>query len=679
VFFKKKSRNKRKKEEDEEEKVEETTFVESASPIDISEISKEKKKKKEKKKERKRKQEFWYELDGYPYTVQNFIERDQILRDFQALFSTNSSGLLLITIKPGRYRVFDYDLDIIEKRFYLRTPKQDFSLFNAKKIDSPLNTRKRVVKNYFNRIVFEDGSLARVLVAYRYPQLIPEGFLYSVYGVASEIAIFWETLPMNKAIDIVDRAKRRKASLVSDTKGEKEYYSLVELSRRIAGGSDLMSFNLLFVVYGKDIEELDNKTNTLSDILKTYGVEVHAPYFYQKDLYELKTSFIGDLFTLEKKYTDTLSIRPFFPLISEDLRDEEGIFLGLSGTGNPVEFDIYSRHNYNFVILGVSGAGKSMTAKIYLNRMMQKHKDIVVVGIDPENEYVTDDIRSYLGINTVIVEEGQKLGLDPIKLMKASEGEESVLEIGQVADILADLYAVPQHLHGSLRAELFLNQDRVENMVEFVEKIRDPNLKIYFEGAVAPPDLYVYEGKPPRIDGSVIFGLREVRSRRLKILISAFLSAYAYNRLLRRASKSIFFTDEAWLFMETPSVLQLFENISRRGRKYYLNFLYITQRAEDIASTPQGRTILEQASSALLLRQEKEGIDILTKIYKLSPIEANTLIDSPVGSGLMKAGNKRIMIQVVPTQEEYEVFSTNVVEIQRRVKQTESVVSKQET
>ncbi len=40
-----------------------------------------------------------------------------------------------------------------------------------------------------------------------------------------------------------------------------------------------------------------------------------------------------------------------------------------------MEFNVYKRHNYNMVILGVSGAGKSMAAKLYLNRMIRKYGD----------------------------------------------------------------------------------------------------------------------------------------------------------------------------------------------------------------------------------------------------------------------------------------------------------------
>jgi type IV secretory pathway VirB4 component len=122
----------------------------------------------------------------------------------------------------------------------------------------------------------------------------------------------------------------------------------------------------------------------------------------------------------------------------------------------------------------------------------------------------------------------------------------------------------------------------------------------------------------------------------------------------------VFFVDEAWLFMETPSIVSLFENLARRGRKHGVAFLYITQRAEDLARTPQGRTILEQSATVLLLRQEPEGRNACKEIYKLSDSEAEYLVNAPVGSGILKAGRKRITVQVLPTEDELKAFSTSV-------------------
>jgi hypothetical protein len=69
--------------------------------------------------------------------------------------------------------------------------------------------------------------------------------------------------------------------------------------------------------------------------------------------------------------------------------------------------------------------------------------------------------------------------------------------------------------------------------------------------------------------------------------------------------------------------------------------------------------MLEQNATVLILRQEPEGCDACKEIYKLSDLEAEYLMNAPVGFGVLKAGRKRITIQVLPT-EELVVFSTSM-------------------
>jgi len=85
--------------------------------------------------------------------------------------------------------------------------------------------------------------------------------------------------------------------------------------------------------------------------------------------------------------------------------------------------------------------------------------------------------------------------------------------------------------------------------------------------------------------------------------------------------------------MKTPSIVSLFENLARRGRKQEAAFLYVTQRAENLARIPQERTILEQSVTVFLLSQEPEGRDACKKICKLINSEAEYHVNEPTKAG----------------------------------------------
>ena len=592
----------------------------------------------------------WFKLEGVSFTILPFEDRDSVLRDFTALLSTVKRGVLLARRVGYEYRYSDYSFSVSDTEFYLKAPAGTQVVYFSPRPGEPSRPRAKRLANPVT-LELEDGYYARVLVAYGYPSGLPEGFLYTLYTEVSETALVFREVDKARAVRMVEMARRRR--LTSSSQGveeAREAGELEELASRILSGSSFFEFYLYLIVKDRDVKALNARADLVKSLLKGYGVDADAPPI-QRELYNLETCLSA--MCVRKHYADSESLKPLFPLISEELHDPNGVFLGVSGTGSPVLLDVWSKPNLNFVIVGVTGSGKSMTAKVYLKRLRELDGKMLYVGVDPESEYTR--VANLIGAQAVEIREGQRLGLDPIKLLRSG-----ALELGQVADIMAEVYGIPEGLHGVLRRELFMNSDFADSFVELAGSIRDPELSRYLQGATVPPDSQVYEGEPPPLAGSVVFGLKNVRSRRLKILISALISAYSYNTLLSKARRSVFFVDEAWLFMETPSIVSLFENLARRGRKHGVAFLYITQRAEDLARTPQGRTILEQSATVLLLRQEPEGRDACREIYKLSDSEAEYLIEAPVGAGILKAGRKRITIQVLPTQEELGAFSTSV-------------------
>lgn len=591
----------------------------------------------------------WFRLEGTSFTILSAEDRDATLSDFVSMIASVKSGVLLMRRSKARFSQLDYEADVNMIDFYLGTSAEAVLYFNAKPIDAvPRPNVKRLVDPH--TLLLDDNVYARVLTAYRFPSHLPEGFLYSLFNDVSEVVLIFRSIERSKAITMVERARRRKVfSSVESVELQEQVAVLEELARSVLSGADLLEIYLFLTIVGER-RELNVAERHVRMLLKGFGVEVEVPPM-QKELYNFNVCSM--FLCLEKAYTDTYSLKPLFFLIDEELVDSGGVFIGVSGTGSPVVLNPWTKPNLNFVILGVTGSGKSMTAKVFLKRLRELCRDIPYVGIDPESEYAK--ASRLFGAVPVEIEERRELGLDPIKMLQLG-----YLDVSQVADILSDIYVIPEQLQGLLRRELSLKGDRVDDIEELITSIQDQQLSRYLQGALAEPDVYVFRGEPPNISSSAIFGLRNVRSKRLKVLISALIATYAYNRLLTKARRSVFFVDEAWLFMETPRILGLFENIARRGRKYGVVFMYVSQRAEDLARAPQGRTILEQSATSLILRQEPEGRDAVKQIYKLSEAEADFLVNAPTGTGILKAGRKRLTLQVTPTEEELKIFSTSI-------------------
>jgi hypothetical protein len=260
----------------------------------------------------------------------------------------------------------------------------------------------------------------------------------------------------------------------------------------LGGSARLFEVYLYIIIKGKTVDELQAKEKIAKDLANARLLSIEAPKFIQRELYELKTTITAfTSFSVDKNFIDSVSAGAFYPFISEDLVDENGVFLGISGSNSPVVFNPYARNNYNIVILGETGSGKSMTAKAFLRRLEEK-MNIEINGIDPENEYVKDVVAKELKVTPIIIKPGQKLGLDLMRFVR-----EGFIDATDAAELLADLYYVPQELRPKLR-RLFVTSD-ADTIFQFVDRLREAkadDLLKYLEAIESPPDSYVYDGLP---------------------------------------------------------------------------------------------------------------------------------------------------------------------------------------
>jgi len=615
---------------------------------------------KEEKSKQKAKQRptYWYEVDPTPFELLSDSERDRIEGAFTELLNVVNNGTIIISKSTEKYTYENEDYEVLYYKFLVKSDVQlSDEFFNARQTQL---VRPKVVKEYPRYVKLENGQLAQSAVVYRYPLLLPEGFLYEYFDLADEIVFKFKALDPIKSASMVDTVRRRLESIASTDSSSytlQKLEKVKQLQSIIGGNAKLLEYYVWFIYYGKDENELKEKYNQLKLTAKARLLDIDVPVFFQEVLYEYGVEINSPIPFANKiipKYVDTLTAAVFYPFINENLIDEEGIFLGVSDSGSPIILNPYRRQNYNIVILGSTGSGKSMTTKVMLKRLKENFEDLYIAGIDPENEYVIHS--RVFGAESLLVQPGQHLGLDPIKFMN-----EGLLQLEEVADLLADFY-LPENdvvLKNKLRRSLF--EITAEDTKEFLAIIQQKNTEIYNYLAAmdAPPDAYVFDGQPIDFRKNVIVGLNKLgNNRRLKALTMSLLSVFFTKELFSNKNKGFFFIDEAWLFINYPATIGILENLARRARKYNKGLIFVTQRPEDIAKNEQGKTILEQAATSILLGQNDSAIPALKEIYNLRQEEAEELVTATKGRGIIRSGKYVLRIQVLPTQEELEMFKT---------------------
>ena len=135
-----------------------------------------------------------------------------------------------------------------------------------------------------------------------------------------------------------------------------------------------------------------------------------------------------------------------------------------------------------------------------------------------------------------------------------------------------------------------------------------------------------------------------------------------------KAKQKRVLVDEAWMLLPYPEAVDFLNKMARRARKRNVSLAIISQRFQDFYEKPEAQAVLTSSDTKLFLAQDKSEIQYLKEVFKLSEGEAGFLINCLKGEGLLKVGGETAIIQITPTQKEFEFVETNVNKMVRMQK-----------
>ena len=156
----------------------------------------------------------------------------------------------------------------------------------------------------------------------------------------------------------------------------------------------------------------------------------------------------------------------------------------------------------------------------------------------------------------------------------------------------------------------------------------------------------------------VVFNIRDLEDELRPVAMYIVLS-HIWNIVRADQRKRLLIVDEAWQLMKYDDSASFLFSLAKRARKYYLGLTTITQDVEDFMSSKMGRAIVANSSLQLLLKQSAAAVDVLSDVFKLTEEEKKRLASFPVGQGLFFAGQNHVHIQVVASETEEKLITTN--------------------
>ena len=421
-----------------------------------------------------------------------------------------------------------------------------------------------------------------------------------------------------------------------------------------------MMFAVVTLVHLADSkEELDSDTETLQSAARKYLCQLATLNWQQAD--GLTTALPLGLRRIDALRTlTTEALAVLMPFKAQEIRDQGGVYYGQNVISkNLIVANRKELLNGNGFVLGVSGSGKSFTAKEEIAGVALSTEDDIIV-IDPESEYgalieglggevVNISATSRNHINAMDMEQGYGDGENPVVLKsefllslceqlvgsgKLSAKEKSIIDrctAGVYHDYIRSGYRGAAPTLKDFHAEL-LRQTEAE--------ARDVSLAIelFTEGSLNT------FAKPSNVDTNsriLCYDIRDLGKQLLPVGMLVVLDSI-FNRVIRNrklGKNTWVYVDEIYLlFQHEYSANSLF-TLWKRVRKYGACCTGITQNLDDLLQSHTARTMLANSEFLVMLNQAATDRAELAQLLNISDNQLSYITNVDSGRGLIKCGS----------------------------------------
>lgn len=543
----------------------------------------------------------------------------------------------------------------------------------------------------------------RTMYIYGYPRELYTGWLSGLINIDQVIDISMFVYPVETEV-VLNNLRKKVTQLEADMsinseKGrtrdpakEAALQDAEELRDQLQVGSErFFRYGLYVTMYADSLEELGFVQHSLETLFGQQLVYTKTASSQQEQGLNSTIPQMADQLQIRRNM-NTGAISTSFPFTSADLTQEKGVLYGINMHNNGlVIFDRYSLENANMVVFAKSGAGKSFTVKLEALRSMMLGADILI--IDPENEY--QKLSDAVGGSYIRLSLSSDTRINPFDLPRVIDSDEA-------DDALrANLVT----LHGLLRlmlggSQATANGQMMAGLTPAEEADLDQGLIDTYARVGITSDPLTHNSVPPTIsdlydtllhmggtgpqlaqrlrkytsgtfagifsqqsnidinNNMVVFNIRDLEDELRPVAMYIVLS-HIWNITRTVQRKRMLIVDEAWQLMKYDDSANFLFSLAKRARKYFLGLTTITQDVEDFMGSKMGRAIVANSSMQLLLKQSSSAVDVLSDVFKLTEEERKRLANFPVGQGLFFAGQNHVHIQIIASETETGLITTN--------------------
>lgn len=117
--------------------------------------------------------------------------------------------------------------------------------------------------------------------------------------------------------------------------------------------------------------------------------------------------------------------------------------------------------------------------------------------------------------------------------------------------------------------------------------------------------------------------------------------------------------DEAWMMLEYPTMVEFFQTLSARGRKWNVSLTLVSQRYERFHRSKEAQDVIAQLNTVAFLKQSDQDIEPILQTFRFSEEVGQMIRTAETGDVILKAGKEIVAFRSEPTPEEWKYLNTN--------------------
>lgn len=433
----------------------------------------------------------------------------------------------------------------------------------------------------------------------------------------------------------------------------------------------------------REVQKLKLKIRPITNYLLTSGFKAVAPFF----------TIQADLTEYFKRNILTSSFTGGFLFNTNTFIDEKGFYFGINQNGGIIIFNIWhkdaDRTNSNMLVVGSSGAGKSLSVKHLIYNELPSSK-ILIIDSEDEYTYLAKNLKGKIvncgGCNTGHV-------LNPLQIRTSKDDEEDMdamaihfqflhtffeilfpsltdIEFSILDIVLEELYTKFGITQETNLLELEnIDFPRLEDLYYLLEEKNDKEYKDEYVKLLSllrsisiGQASTIWNGYTDiTIDTRLtVFNTKNMQEFQVQYKRAQYynIMSYAWEILSKnKDERDILIADECHILIDPniPQTLEYLRNISKRARKYNSSIIVISQSLEDWLNDKirlYGQSLLANSTYKMFFKMDGQDLRDVVKTFRLTKKEENLIYNAKKGECLLTAGTRKIFATLkIPLQE----------------------------